>query len=102
MKMVCRPLDTQKNGTEKRHSLTSVNYAADYLKNYRKKERGNNMSIYRQYEDPYKLEKQLAELKEQRANTINDSELEWLNEAIAELEERVNFAWQDQEFEMME
>lgn len=58
------------------------------------------MSIYRRYEDPYKLEKQLAELKEQRANTINDSELEWLNEAIAELEERVNFAWQDDEYEM--
>jgi hypothetical protein len=77
-----------------------VNYAADYLKNYRKKEGGNNMSIYRQYEDPHKLEKQLAELKEQRANTINDSELEWLNEAIAELEERVNFAWQDDEYEM--
>ena len=59
----------------------------------------NNMSIYRQYEDPYKLEKQLAELKEQRANTTNDSELQWLNEAIYELEERVNFAWQDDEYD---
>lgn len=57
------------------------------------------MSIYRQYEDPYKLEKQLAELKEQRANTINDSELQWLNEAIHKLEKRVNFAWQDDEYD---
>ena len=57
------------------------------------------MSMYRQYEDPYKLEKQLAELKEQRVNTTNDSELQWLNEAIYELEERVNFAWQDDEYD---
>ena len=57
------------------------------------------MSMYRQYENPHKLEKQLAELKEQRANTTNDSELQWLNEAIYELEERVNFAWQDDEYD---
>lgn len=57
------------------------------------------MSIYRQYEDPWKLEKQLAELKERRANATDDGELEWLAEEIAELEERINFAWQDDEFE---
>ena len=54
--------------------------------------------MYRQYEDPYKLEKQLAELKEQRANATDD-ELMYLAEEIAELEERVNFAWQDDEYE---
>ena len=55
--------------------------------------------MYRQYEDPWKLEKQLAELKERRANATDDGELEWLIEEIAELEERINFAWQDQEYE---
>ena len=58
------------------------------------------LDMYRQYEDPWKLEKQLAELKEKRANTTDDGELEWLSEEIAELEERVNFAWQDNEYEM--
>lgn len=55
--------------------------------------------MYRQYEDARKLERQLAELKERRLNCTDDSELEYLCEEIAELEERVNFAWQDEEFE---
>lgn len=55
------------------------------------------MSIYRQYEDPYKLEKQLAEAKERLAENPYDEDL--VNE-VAELEERVNFAWQDDEYEM--
>ena len=50
------------------------------------------MSIYRQYEDPYKLEKQLAELKEQRKHNPYDEDLAI---EIHELEERINFAWQD-------
>jgi hypothetical protein len=61
------------------------------------------MSIYRQYEDSYKLEKQLAEVKSmyRRAieegvdeNVLMDMALE-----IHELEERINFAWQDDEYE---
>lgn len=55
--------------------------------------------MYRQHEDARKLEKQLAELKKRRANCTDDGELEGLCEDIAELEERVNFAWQDEEFE---
>lgn len=55
--------------------------------------------MYRQHEDARKLEKQLAELKERRLNCTDDGELEYLCEEIAELEERVNFAWQDEEFE---
>lgn len=51
--------------------------------------------MYRQYEDPWKLEDQLAEAKQRLAEDP-------LNEDLAlevhELEERVNFAWQDDEF----
>ena len=54
------------------------------------------MSIYRQYEDPYKLEKRLAELKEQRIHNPDDEDLAI---EIHELEERINFAWQDDEYE---
>lgn len=57
------------------------------------------MSIYRQYEDPNKLEKQLAELKKRIANCTDEYELEYLHQDKAELEERINFAWQDDEFE---
>lgn len=55
--------------------------------------------MYRQYEDPYRLETQLAELKERQANSTDDDEIMWLAEEIAELEERVNFAWQDDEYD---
>ena len=54
------------------------------------------ISIYRQYEDPYKLEKQLAEAKQRLAENPYNEDL--VNE-VAELEERVNFAWQDQEYD---
>lgn len=59
---------------------------------------------YRQYENHYKLEEQLKKLKEER-NTLNyDDDLYEdryisLSEDIAELEERINFAWQDDEFD---
>ena len=64
--------------------------------------------MYRQYEDPRALEKLLAELRE-KAEALNDilnhhsapelyEQLECLNDKIAEMEQRVNFAWQDEEF----
>ena len=54
------------------------------------------MSIYRQYENPYELEQRLAKLKEQRIHNPNDEDLAI---EIHELEERINFAWQDDEYE---
>lgn len=54
------------------------------------------MSIYRQYEDPYALEKQLAEARKELAENPFNEDLA-LN--VHELEERVNFAWQDDEEE---
>lgn len=52
------------------------------------------MSIYRQYENPYKLEKQLAEAKKRLAENPENEDLAL---DVHELEERVNFAWQDDE-----
>lgn len=52
--------------------------------------------MYRQYEDPYKLEQRLAEVQEAYAQNPDD---EYYAEEIAELKERINFAWQDDEYE---
>lgn len=51
---------------------------------------------YRRYEDPRKLEKQLARLKRQYQRTEDPDERAYLAEEIAELKDRVNFAWQDE------
>lgn len=59
--------------------------------------------MYRQYENPYKLEEQLKELKEEYHKAIEEDEDEEtlinLECFIAELEERINFAWQDDEYD---
>ncbi len=56
------------------------------------------MSIYRQYEDPYALEEQLTEAKRRLAENPFDEDLAI---EVHMLEERVNFAWQDDESEEM-
>ena len=55
--------------------------------------------MYRQYEDPYKLERQLEKLKLQLAQCDDDDERVDLYLAIEELKDRINFAWQDNEYE---
>ena len=55
--------------------------------------------MYRQYEDPYKLEIQLAALKLEYEQEDNEYIRECLAESIYELEERINFAWQDDEYD---
>ena len=59
--------------------------------------------MYRQYEDPYKLEEQLNQAKKDYAQAVvenvDEDTLISLAERIAELEQRVNFAWQDDEEE---
>ena len=59
--------------------------------------------MYRQYENPYELGKQLEELKEElhKAYILGGDvyELEDLEITIAELKERINFAWQDDEYD---
>lgn len=54
------------------------------------------MSIYRQHEDPWGLEDQLAEAKQRLAENPDNEDLAL---DVHELEERVNFAWQDQEYD---
>ncbi len=58
--------------------------------------------MYRSYENPYELEMQLKELKQQyydaKANADEDSMID-LSIEISSLEERINFAWEDDEYE---
>ena len=54
------------------------------------------MSIYRQYENPRTLEDMLEDAKRRLAENPYDEDL--ANE-VAELKERVNFAWQDDEYD---
>lgn len=57
--------------------------------------------MYRQYENPYILEKRLNELKEEYhraiAENLDEETLISLHEDIQDLEQRVNFAWSDDE-----
>lgn len=57
--------------------------------------------MHRQYENANTLEKQLEKLKEEYRTAVeNDADEDTLinlHVQIAELEERVNFAWQDDE-----
>ena len=59
--------------------------------------------MYRQHEDPRALEKRLAELKEElhRAYALGAEpyELEDIEIDIASVKERINFAWQDDEYD---
>jgi hypothetical protein len=55
--------------------------------------------MYRQYEDPHKLEKRLEELMAERERCEDDIDRMYIDESIAELKERINFAWQDDEYD---
>ena len=57
--------------------------------------------MYRAYEDPWKLQEQLEEEERRQAQRVAEGgELDDLDyERIADLKERVNFAWQDQEYD---
>lgn len=57
--------------------------------------------MYRQYENPHSLEAQLREEQErQAAKVARGEELDEFDyERIADLKERICFAWQDEEFE---
>lgn len=59
--------------------------------------------MYRQYENPYEMEEQLRKAQEKYAKAVEDGvdidDLIGMSEDIAELKERVNFAWQDEEFD---
>ena len=55
--------------------------------------------MYRQYENPHTLEAMLDEVKEQIAQCTDEDELECLSMEKADLEERINFAWQDDEYD---
>ena len=54
--------------------------------------------MYRDYEDPYRLQQLLDEAK-YRLIGADPYEAEDIHEEIAELTDRLNFAWQDDEYE---
>lgn len=60
--------------------------------------------MYRQYENPYELNKYLCELEAEFDTRFENGEsledLIDLAEDIATLKERINFAWQDEEYDM--
>ena len=73
-------------------------------------QKGNIM--YRQYEDPRKLEEELEELKAhgeelyllaEQEGELSGKWEEWadIGQEIEELKERINFAWQDEEYDEM-
>lgn len=59
--------------------------------------------MYRSYENPYELELQLKELKQQYCdaedNNADEDTLIDLSIEINSLEERIKFAWEDDEYE---
>ena len=59
--------------------------------------------MFRQYENPRKLEKQLEEeLARQEARKASGEELDEFDyERVQDLKERINFAWQDDEYDAL-
>ena len=60
--------------------------------------------MYRQYEDPRKLERELDRVRDEYEAFLasgGEDDDGYYAQRIAELEERVNFAWQDDEYDEM-
>lgn len=59
--------------------------------------------MYRQYENPWELEEELAKLEYELTMAeyegASDEELADIQISIYEIKDRINFAWQDNEFE---
>lgn len=55
--------------------------------------------MFRTYENPVKLQDMLNDLIEQRGYDMDEDSWISLEQEIAELEERINFAWQDDEYD---
>lgn len=53
--------------------------------------------MYRQYENPYELENRLNNWLESHPNKEEWDDLDW--ETYHDLTDRINFAWQDDEFD---
>lgn len=53
--------------------------------------------MYRRYEDPYKVEELLKEAEARLAENPDD---DYLCEEVAELRDRLRFAWDDNEAEV--
>ena len=64
--------------------------------------------MYRQYENPYELNKYLCKLEAEYQTLIemgvdaDEEDFIDLYEEILDIKERINFAWQDEEYDEME
>ena len=63
--------------------------------------------MYRQYEDPRKLEKMLQDAERRLSDAQASGTDDWdmlidLQLEVEELRDRVNFAWQDEEYDELE
>lgn len=61
--------------------------------------------MYRSYEDPYWIERQLESLEADLSDAIardDEDAVISISEEIAELRDRLNFAWQDDEYDSYE
>lgn len=55
--------------------------------------------MYRSYEDPFQIQKELDEARAELEEVTDEDSRMSLNQDIAELEERLNHAWQDDEYD---
>lgn len=55
--------------------------------------------MYRQYEDARALKERLERIKKEFERETDEDRRISLHETIEELEERINFAWQDEEYD---
>ena len=58
--------------------------------------------MYRQYEDPRRLERELERVEEEYQRFLEDGGVDddgYWYERISDLKERINFAWQDEEYD---
>lgn len=63
--------------------------------------------MYRQYENPRELQTALEHLQAEFADItasgkVDDDTFYYYFDRISELEDRINFAWQDEEFDLQE
>jgi len=55
---------------------------------------------YRDYEDPRMLERMVRECEDALNHAEGEDEFFYYHEELEDLRQRLNFAWQDEEFEM--
>lgn len=74
-----------------------IRVAQRAIRQYREQQKALSEDLYRQYEDPYALEDEYNRLKSYY-DMHPDEKDDYAEERLASLKERINFAWQDDEY----